>query len=136
MGVGSSVATFGYFGALLAFHLQNWNALDAVYQSPTQKLMNIFFIALIVILNLMMGFNSHYVDRMAFLGAFIFGFLFLYIINEPIQNNDGVCCSNNIWYWICMITFIVLYVLSFCLFYFVINTKETIVADGDKQALN
>jgi hypothetical protein len=121
VGVGSSVSTFAYLGAIIAFYLQNWDALSVLNLNTCQKILNLVYIIMIALTNLLVSFSSIYVDRVSYPGAFMFGFLAMFVLHSPIKRNDGVLCDNKIWYWISLILGIGLYLLFILLFVFVVS---------------
>jgi len=101
----------------IGFTLMNWNALDVIYGHPANKVMNLFFVIFIVMLNLMLGLASKNIDSLGHLGGLIFGFFLIWLVINPYQEDDGACCSNKIWYWLCLGMIVLMYLIFFTMFY-------------------
>ena len=88
-GVGASVAIFGILGGIFGFTIINWEQL----KNNFNFLINIFIFALIIG-NAFYSLNSDIIDNYGHLGGLIYGFLFIFILVEPITGNN----ASSLWF--------------------------------------
>ena len=120
-GVGASVAIFGMLGGYIGFLLTNWNYLDKVMGGPMGKFFNLMFLIFIALINVSYGFNNSTIDNFGHLGGLIYGFLLIFIITNPKEENDGVCCSFGAWRTIMIIISVGLTLLLGLLFWLLVK---------------
>lgn len=108
-------------GAYIAFNMINWNAMDRIYGNPNTKIMNLFFIIFIVMINLSVGLSNPQIDNLGHLGGLLYGFFLAFLIITPLEENDGVCCGNKIWLWSSCLVLFVLYIVLGLIFFFVVK---------------
>ena len=118
-GVGASVAIFGMLGAYFGYMIINWNYLDRV-EGPVQKYCNLLFMSFIVIMNISYGFSNPIIDNYGHIGGLIFGFFLIFVLAQPIEPNDGLCCRAKIWLIISALMLAVLYIGG-CLIFFLVK---------------
>ena len=97
----------------------NWNMLDRVMGRG--KYFNLFFILFIVLINITFGFANPVIDNFGHLGGLICGFFIIFILHQPNEENDGMCCRHKIWFWISLGIMTVFYIGGLTLFYTVRN---------------
>lgn len=115
-GVGASVAIFGMLGAYFGFMLMNWNYLDRV-MGTTNKFCNLIFMSFIVIMNVSYGFANPIIDNYGHIGGLLFGFFLVFVICQPVENDDGVCCKYKIWMIISIVVLAIGYIGGLIIFY-------------------
>lgn len=116
-GVGASVAIFGIFSGIIGYYLMNWHYLDRI-MNPQQKWCNLFFYLMIIIMNLAYGFsNNSVIDNYGHLGGLIFGFLTIFLIASPQEENNALGCKFKIWRIITAILFGSLLLASILIFW-------------------
>jgi hypothetical protein len=93
----------------------NWNLMDRV--QGTGKYFNLFFILFIVMLNISLGFANPMIDNFGHIGGLIYGFFLIFIIQQPTEPDDGLCCNHKTWFWISLSFLVVLFVMSITMFY-------------------
>ncbi len=116
-GVGASVAIYGMISAYIGHMFMNWNYLDRTVGNA--KWVSLFFIIFIVFINLLLGFNNPVIDNYGHIGGLICGFFLIFIMLKPNEENDGICCGNDIWFYISIGVTVFLFVGGLIIFYMV-----------------
>lgn len=108
----------------------NWEALDEIYRNPLVKYLSLLFLSFFLLMSVAISLSSPNIDLLGHLGGLIYGFFLIWLVMTPFKENDGVCCSNKAWFWLCFITLIILYLVLALIFYLVIQIKEIRVANS------
>jgi hypothetical protein len=98
----------------------NWNYLDQVY-GPMNKIVNLLFITFLVLMNFAYQINNPSINVWGHIGGLIVGFLVVFLLKKPEQENDGVCCPHKYWVIINSCLLGAFYVVGFLVFYLVLN---------------
>ena len=87
----------------------NWNFLSGLI-GATRALMNVLFLIIIVLLGFTMQFGNDKINIFAHLGGFLTGIFFLPVIQKPVQENDGALCVYKVWFYVCLVSLMILFV--------------------------
>jgi len=93
----------------------NWNYLDRVMGSG--KYFSLIFVLIFIMINVLFGLSNPIIDNWGHLGGLMCGFLLMFVLHRPIEENDGMCCTHKIWFWISLSFLLLLFVLGLSLFY-------------------
>ena len=93
----------------------NWNYLDVEYGNYINKIIGLMFIFIILLINLTASITNPLIDSWGHFGGFVVGFFFLFLLADPEQENDGLCCGHYVWriisYIVCGFVFIFGFIL-------------------------
>lgn len=68
-------------------------------------------------LNISYGFSNPVIDNFGHIGGLIYGFFLIWVIEKPLEQGDGACCSYKIWWWISAVILAFLYIGCLVIFF-------------------
>jgi len=70
-------------------------------------------------MNVSFGFLNPLIDNYGHIGGLIFGFFLMFVIENPIEGEDGMCCSSTVWKIVSYVFLAVLYIGGLLLLFLV-----------------
>jgi hypothetical protein len=94
----------------------NWHYLDTIY-GESNKIMNLCFLVMIVLINLVFQINNPQINIYGHLGGLVIGFFTIFVIQKPYSESDGACCGYPTWLYISIAALVIFHITGFLCFY-------------------